>query len=88
MQSLVCEKQLSQVRDILEPFNDAGRSTEVFDLSFEELSFQERSNDGSVAVVQVTGILLVSFLGQQEKQAVDEEHVLVREGKRWVICDP
>jgi hypothetical protein len=32
--------------------------------------------------------LTLAFLGQQEVQEVDEEHLVVKEGGRWVICDP
>jgi hypothetical protein len=61
---------------------------EAFDMSFHDLTVQELSNDGNTAVVHVSGTVLVSFLGRQEEQAVNEEHAVVREHGRWVICDP
>lgn len=86
-EGLVCEVQRSEVRDSLEPFGDVDQLGEAFDIRFEELSFQEKSNDGNVAVIRVTGSLIISFLGQQDVQTVDEEHLVVKEDGRWVICD-
>lgn len=87
-ENLVCEAQWAGIRAGLEPFDGVTRLSEAFDIGFEGLSFQERSNDGSVAIVRVTGTLALSFLGQQEIQEVDEEHLVVKDGGRWVICDP
>ncbi len=87
-ESLVCATQKGEVHSSLEPFGDVAQLGEAFDISFDDLSFQEKSNDGNVAVVRVRGTVTISFLGQQEKQDVDEEHVVVKEGGQWVICDP
>lgn len=87
-ESLVCEEQWSKVRRSLEPFGEVTQLGEAFDLSFEDLSFDERSNDGSIVVIRVSGVLTLSFLGQEETQDVDEEHVIIKENGRWVICDP
>jgi hypothetical protein len=86
--SLVCAAQQDKVRKGLEPFYEVTRPGEAFDLSFHELSFEERSNDGEMAVVHVGGLLRLSFLGQEDIQEVNEEHIVVRENGRWVICDP
>jgi hypothetical protein len=87
-ENMVCEAQRAGIRASLEPFDGVARLSEAFDMSFEGLTFEERSNDGSVAIIRVTGTLTLAFLGQQEVQEVDEEHLVVREGGRWVICDP
>jgi hypothetical protein len=87
-ESLVCEAQRSKVRTSLEPFEDVATLGEAFDISLGELSFQERSNDGNMAVVQVSGELTVNFLGQQEVQQVNEEHVVIKENGHWLVCDP
>lgn len=87
-ESLVCEAQKAKVRNSLGPFGDLAQLSEAFDISFDELTFQEQSSDANVVVVHVRGTVTLSFLGQQEKQNVDEEHFVVREGGRWVICDP
>lgn len=87
-ESLVCDAQRGEVRHGLEPYNDVARLGEAFDLSFEDLSFEERSNDGQTAVVRVTGSLTLSFLGQEEVQEVNEEHVVIKDNGRWVVCDP
>jgi hypothetical protein len=87
-EGLVCEAQRDRVRESLEPFGDVVGLDEAFDIGFEELSYKEHSNDGSSAVVQVKGTVKLSFLGQHEVQNVDEEHLVVKEGGRWVICDP
>ena len=87
-ESLVCEAQRSRVRESLEPFDDVAGLGEAFDMSFDDLSFQEQSSDGKVAIVQVSGTLTISFLGQQEVQEISEEHVVIEQGGRWVICDP
>ena len=87
-ESLVCAAQRSKVRTSLEPFEDVATLGEAFDISRGELSFQERSNDGNVAVVHVSGELTVNFLGQQEVQEVDEEHVVIKENGHWLVCDP
>jgi hypothetical protein len=87
-ESLVCEAQQSKVRASLEPFEDVATLGEAFDIGLGELSFQEKSNDGNVAVVHVSGRLTINFLGQQEVQEVNEEHVVIRENGSWVVCDP
>jgi hypothetical protein len=87
-ESLVCEAQRGKVRTSLEPFEDIATLGEAFDISLGELSFQERSNDGNVAVVHVSGKLTVNFLGQQEVQEVNEEHVVIKENGHWLVCDP
>jgi hypothetical protein len=87
-QHLVCQAQRARVQDSLEPFGALTEADEAFAIRFDDLTFQERSNDGKVAIVHVRGQLIVSFLGQQEVQEVDEEHVLVKEGGRWLVCDP
>jgi hypothetical protein len=87
-EGLVCEAQRSAVRQGLEPFGEVAQLDEAFDLSFGDLEFEERSNDGSTAVVRVGGSLTLSFLGQEETQEVDEEHIIIKENGRWVICDP
>ena len=87
-ENMVCEAQRAGIRASLVAFDGVDRLSEAFDISFEDLSFEERSNDGDVAIVRVTGTLALSFLGQQEIQEVNEEHLIVKEGGRWVICDP
>jgi len=87
-ESLVCEAQQSKVRASLEPFEDVATLGEAFDIELGELSFQEQSNDGNIAVVQVSGRLTINFLGQQEVQEVNEEHVVIKENGHWVVCDP
>jgi hypothetical protein len=87
-ETLVCEAQRDRVRTIFEPFDRVSETGEAFDIEFNDLAFQERGNDGSVALVHISGTLTVSFLGRQEQQDVDEEHIVVKENGRWVICDP
>jgi hypothetical protein len=87
-EGFVCEAQRAQIQDSLLPFDSVAGLGEAFDIRFENLSFQERSNDGQVSVVRVNGTLTISFLGQHDVQEVDEEHTVVRENGRWVICDP
>jgi hypothetical protein len=87
-ESLVCEAQRSRVTESLSPFLDVAGLSEAFHITFEELSFQERTREGDMVVFRVTGKLEMSFLGQEEEQTVDEEHVVVRQDGRWVVCDP
>ena len=87
-ESLVCEAQRPRVRESLEPFDAVVGLGEAFDVSFEDLSFEEQSHDGNVVIVHVGGTLTLTFLGQQEVQGVDEEHIVVKENGRWVVCDP
>ena len=87
-QSLVCERQQARLRDSLSPFEDVVSLSEAFDLVFEDLEFTEKSNDGVLAVVQVTGSVRLAFLGTEDVQDVFEEHVLENMDGRWVICDP
>jgi hypothetical protein len=87
-EGLVCSEQKPRVRDSLEPFGNVAQLDEAFDMAFEDLSFQEQSNDGAVAVIRVSGSVRLSFLGKIELQGIDEEHVVVNEDGRWVICDP
>jgi hypothetical protein len=92
-ESMVCESQRSNIRSTLEPFEDVSQLDgiglgEAFEMSLTDVSFQELSNDGEAAVVAVRGTLMLSFLGQQEQQGVDEVHVVIKEHGRWVVCDP
>jgi hypothetical protein len=87
-QSLVCEKQRGQVLESLAPFENVTSLSEAFDMTFEDLEFSERSNDGALAVVQVTGKVRLAFLGTEDVQDVFEEHILENVDGRWVICDP
>jgi hypothetical protein len=87
-ESLVCEPKRSRVQESLRPFEEAVGPGEAFDMSYGDLVVQEQSNDGEVAVVQVRGSVTISFLGQQEVQEISEEHVLIKQNGRWVICDP
>ena len=87
-EDLVCSVQKPRVRDSLEPFGNVAQLDEAFDMTFEDLSFQEQSNDGDVAIIRVSGRVRLSFLGKNEVQDVNEEHVVVNEDGRWVICDP
>jgi hypothetical protein len=87
-EDLVCQARRARVRESLEPFDDVTELGGAFDLKIDDLTFQERSNDGEVAVVHVSGKLTISYLGQQETQEIDEEHIIVREGGRWLVCDP
>jgi hypothetical protein len=87
-EDLVCQRQQEEVRQILEPFGQVTQLDEAFSLSFEDLVFEERNNDGQTAVIRVTGSVTLSFLGQEETQPVNEEHILMNENGRWVICDP
>lgn len=87
-ENLVCEAQRARVRESLEPFGDVAQLDEAFDVSYQDLAFEERSGDEGMVVVHVSGALKLSFLGQEEVQDVDEEHVVVKEHGRWVICDP
>jgi len=86
-QSLVCQAQRSNIQKSLRPFDDVVKLGETFALSFDDLTFQEHGNDGDRAVVHVSGTLTIFFLGQQESQVVNEEHIVIREHGRWVICD-
>jgi hypothetical protein len=88
VQSLVCEKQRAQVGESLSPYEDVAGLSEAFDMAFEDLEFTEKSNDGAIAVVQVTGSVRFAFLGTEDVQDVFEEHVLENVDGRWVICDP
>lgn len=88
VQSLVCERQRAQVGESLSPFEDVAGLSEAFDIVFEDLEFTEKSNDGAIAVVQVTGSVRFAFLGTEDVQDVLEEHVLENVDGRWVICDP
>jgi hypothetical protein len=87
-ESLVCQEQRDKVRGSLLPFDDIAAPGEAFDLSFGELVIQEQSNDGQTSIVRVKGYLTIFFLGEQEVQEVDETHTLVKNGGRWLICDP
>lgn len=86
-EQLVCARQKSKVQEGLRPFSD-GAYLEAFDLKFDALTLQEISNDGERAVVHVQGSLTLVFLGQEDKQTVNEDHIVIKEGGRWVICDP
>ena len=86
-ESLVCEAQRARVRASLEPFRDVAEP-EAFELSLSELVLQEESNDGEVAMIHVSGQLTLFFLGQQETQEINENHTVVKENGRWLICDP
>lgn len=87
-ESLVCQAQRDKVRGSLVPFGDIAAPGEAFDISFGELVIQEQSNDGQTSIVRVKGYLTIFFLGEQEVQEVDETHTLVKNGGRWLICDP
>jgi hypothetical protein len=87
-ENLVCEEQQARVRKSLESFDNVAGLSEAFGVKAENLTYRERSNDGNVAVVLITGTLKLSFLGQEDIQEVAEEHVVVIENGRWVICDP
>jgi hypothetical protein len=87
-QSLVCESQQESVLGVLEPFGNVSGMTEAFNMAFDDIQVTERALEGDMALVHISGNVTISFLGQQERQAVDEEHVLVKENGRWVICDP
>ena len=87
-ENLVCQAQRNRVRESLEAFASSESLDEAFDLNFGDLTFAEQSNDGEAAVVHVSGNMTIWFLGQQERQEVDEEHVVVKENGEWVICDP
>jgi hypothetical protein len=84
----VCEAQKDRVESILDAFGEEAGLEEAIDLAFDKLAFEELSNDGEAAVVHVSGALVVSFLGHQERQIVNEEHVVVQEEGHWVVCDP
>jgi len=87
-QSLVCQAQQVRVRESLAPFGDIRELGEAFDINFDELTFEEQSNDGSTAVVHVSGRMTLSFLGQQETQEINEDHIVVKEEGKWVVCNP
>lgn len=87
-ESLVCQAGRARVRESLAPFGAIAEPGEVFDVRISDLVVQEQSNDGEVAVVHVSGKLTLFFLGQQETQEINENHTVVREGGRWVVCDP
>ena len=87
-QSLVCDRQRAQVQESLASFDNVKRLSEAFDMTFEDLEFTERDNDGALAVVQVTGTVRLAFLGKEDVQDVYEEHFLENVEGRWVICDP
>ena len=84
----VCEAQQDRVQTILDAFGEEAGMKEAINLAFDKLAFEELSNDGEAAVVHVSGALVVSFLGHQERQIVNEEHVVVHEQGHWVVCDP
>jgi hypothetical protein len=87
-EDLVCEAQQDRVASSLESFYGVTELTEAFDLDFGELTVEERSNDGETFIVHVSGSVTLSFLGQEEVQEVNEDHVVVMENGRWVVCDP
>jgi hypothetical protein len=87
-EELVCDVQKPRVRDSLEPFGNVAELEEAFDLTFEDLSFYEQSNDGEVAIIRVSGTVRLAFLGKSEVQSIEEEHVVVNEDGHWIICDP
>jgi len=87
-QSLVCQAQQARIQESLAPFGDISELGEAFDINFDELVFEEQSNDGSTAVVHVSGKMTLSFLGQQETQEIDEDHIVIKEEGKWLICNP
>jgi hypothetical protein len=87
-QSLTCQAQRARVRESLAPFGNISELGEAFDINFDELIFEEQSNDGHTAIVHVSGKMTLSFLGQQETQEINEDHVLIKEEGKWVVCDP
>jgi hypothetical protein len=87
-ESLVCQARRARVRESLAPFGAVPEPGEVFDVSTSDLVVQEQSNDGEVAIVRVSGKLTLFFLGQQETQEINENHIVVKENGRWVVCDP
>jgi len=87
-ESLVCQAQRAGARESLAPLGDVARAGETFDMNFDELVIQEQSNDGEFSIVLVRGQLTFFFLGQEDTQAIDETHTVVKESGRWVVCDP
>ena len=87
-QTLVCQTQRARVRESLAPFGDISELGEAFNINFAELNFEEQSNDGSTAVVHVSGKMTLSFLGQQETQEINEDHIVIKEEGKWLVCDP
>jgi hypothetical protein len=85
--SLVCEQQRNHVENSLAPFGDVSALGETFAMSLEDMSYQELSNDGEVAVVLVQGQMRLSFLGQEQTQEIKEEHIVIKQDGRWLICD-
>ncbi len=85
--SLVCEQQRTRVENSLAPFGDVSALGETFAMSLEEMSYEELSNDGEVSIVRVQGQMRLSFLGQEETQEIKEEHTVIKQDGRWLICD-
>jgi hypothetical protein len=87
VEALVCQSAKAKVRESLAPFRSIARP-ETFDIDLKDLVFQEQSNNGEVAVVHVSGELTLVFLGQQETREINENHTVIKESGRWLVCDP
>jgi hypothetical protein len=86
-EDLVCQAGRAQVRESLEPFRNIARP-ETFDISLKDLVIEEQSNNGEVAVVHVSGERTLFFLGQQDTREINENHTVIKESGRWLVCDP
>lgn len=86
--SLVCQSKRAWVENSLSAFGNPARLDETFAIRFENLSYQQVRTEEDLVVILVQGQMWISFLGQEETQEINEKHTLIKQGGRWLICDP
>ncbi len=72
----------------LEPFNDIKDSLTALkgQFDFSGLKFEERSNDGRLATVRLSGKMFLKALGQVQPMSLYEDITVVNENGVWKVC--
>jgi hypothetical protein len=72
----------------LDPFIDLKETLAALkgQFDFSNLKFEEKSNNGRVAVIRLSGSMTLVALGQTEAMDVAEDITLVNESGTWKVC--
>ncbi len=72
----------------LEPFNDIKESLAALkgQFDFSGLKFEEKSNDGRIATVRLSGKMYLKALGQTQPLSLYEDITVINEDGEWKVC--
>lgn len=91
MGELTCDEEKAALSQGLDAFSGGGEIglaelAELFEFDFSGLKFVASNVTEASAIVNISGAMKITFLGESDEESVSSEVPLVNEGGAWKVC--